>query len=436
MTERNDWFVTGGTVLTMNDADDAFEDGVVHIQGDRIVALGGRGDVPVPEGADTLDAKGCLVLPGLVNGHTHLGMGLLKGVAEDLPLEKWLNDKIFPLERKWGSAEFVYTGALLSCLEMIRSGTTLFNDMYYFEEEAARAAHEAGLRGVLGQTFVEISGVGDPEAWKPVTETFLDAVSRYPLVVPGVAPHSVYGVSRAFWESLLAYAREKDLIVHFHLSETATEVRECLAAHGMTPPRFCEELGVWSQKSIAAHATCLTIEDIDLLGEREAHLVHNPESNLKLGTQISPVAALRSAGAVVALGTDSVASNNDLDLLQEASTAAKLQTYRKGIGSLKVRDVARMLTIEGARALYLDGITGSLEPGKRADFICLDVTRPHAVPLYEPYVHLAYSARGADVRHSVVNGKVLLRDGVVQSVDEKAILAEAAKWRDRIRREL
>jgi 5-methylthioadenosine/S-adenosylhomocysteine deaminase len=421
-------YITGGTALTMNEALHVVENAVIGIRGNKIESLFSQRDFRPPSGVRCLDAGNCLVMPGLVNGHTHTGMTLFRGIADDKPLMRWLTETIFPLEQKYGKPDFIYLSTLLACLEMIRSGTTTFNDMYYFEEHVARAAHESGLRAICGQVVIEI---GDVE--KPVQNIFdsfsrfFETVRRYPRLLPCVAPHSVYGVSDSLMKEVLRFAKSEKVPIHVHVAEVMDEVDQCRKRFGMTPVEKMLDLGMLELPLIAAHATCVTENDLKILAGHNVGIVHNPESNLKLGAKICPVVEYRKRGIPVALGTDSVASNNNLDLFSEADTAAKLQCYSVEPGALTVESVVKMLTIEGARALGLSDRIGSLEVGKRADIIAVDITHPHCVPIYNPYSHLVYSANGADVRHTVVDGVVLMEDRKILSLDEPAILAECQR---------
>ncbi|MCB0404790.1 MAG: amidohydrolase [Bdellovibrionales bacterium] len=426
-------YVVGGTVLTMNAAMDILENGVVEVRDGKIKQVGSADSIAVPAGARTVDARHCLVLPGFINGHTHTGMGLIRGIAEDLPFDQWLNDVILPTEKRWGSPEFVYIGTMLSCAEMIKAGTTTFNDMYHFEEASARAAHAIGMRAICAQDLSSITWEG--EKGGSVAERmdeFRSALSGFERITPALGPHAIYTVDRLMFEELISYAADNNLLVHMHLSETKEEVRRCLRENNQTPPEYCNALGLFNVKTVCAHGTCLSPSDIALLASRQVGIVHNPESNLKLETKICPVPELRHAGVAVGLGTDSVASNNDLDLLQEADTAAKLQTYRKGIGTLTAQDTVRMMTIDGARALHMDSVVGSLEVGKRADIVCIDTNKPNAVPLYNPYAQLVYSSTGADARHTMVEGELLMEDYRLTRIDEQALLDEARAWGKRI----
>lgn len=426
---KNELYIVGGTALTLNSSLSVIEEALIYIRDGKIAKLGRRGDFPIPKEARILDASQCLVLPGLINGHTHVGMGLFRGVAEDLPITRWLGEAIFPLEEKWVSADFVYLGTLLSVAEMIRSGTTTFNNMDYFSEVVAKATHKAGLRAIGGQTIIDTLKRSPQGGLAGYYDEYLAAVADYELHTAALAPHSIYGVSKEALTSVLEYSEKHDLRIHIHLSETQDEVEECRKLHGKSPVEYLDAFGFWAHRVIVAHGTCLSMKDIQILGRNKIGIAHNAESNLKLGTQICSVVELREAGCAVVLGTDSVASNNNLDLLGEADVAAKLQTFRKGAGAIKAQEVVKMLTIEGARALGLDSEIGSLKVGKAADIIVVDIHNLHSVPFRNPYTHLVYSASGMDVKHSVVAGRVLMENRELLTVDEEAILKEAEQWK-------
>ncbi len=431
MGEIKLWF-WGGTALVPDRPKGLLEDAAIGIADGKIAFIGTRSEAKPAPGAKKIDATGCLVMPGLVNGHSHTGMSLLRGIADDLPLEAWLRTVIFPMEQKWGSPQFVYWGTMLAAAEMIRSGTTTFNDMYYFEDEAARAAHEVGLRMIAGQSLTEESDIDKTGADLTASfDRFREKVADYPLVTPALAPHAIYSVSETSWKKIVAYAAKHQVRIHTHLSETVTEVEVAMKQYGKTPTRFFEDIGLWEQKVTAAHSVVLTPEDIAILGKHRVGVVHNPESNMKLGTLAAPMVELRRAGANAGIGTDSTASNNNLDLFLEADFAAKLQSFKYGAGALKSEEVVRMLTSEGARALGLDDV-GALQVGFQADVIAVEVSGPHAVPLYNPYSHLVYGASGRDVRHTVVNGQVLMENRNLMTLDEQEIVREAASWARRI----
>ncbi|MBI1861928.1 MAG: amidohydrolase [Deltaproteobacteria bacterium] len=426
-------YLVGGTALTMDPQMTLVQDSVVEVADGKIVSVSPRPGFKAPAGDETLNCAGSLVMPGLINGHTHTGMTLLRGVADDLPLMQWLMNRVFPLEQKWGKPDFVYLGTQLAALEMIRSGTTTFNDMYYFEADAARAAHESGLRAICGQTVIEMSGVDNPtHDTIAAFERFFDELKDYPRIIPAVAPHSVYGVSEGLMKEVIAFAKRKGVSIHVHMAEVMDEVEECKRRFGMTPVEKALALGAFEVPVVAAHATCVTESDMAIMASHRVGVITNPESNLKLGGRICPIPEFRERGVPVGVGTDSTASNNNLDLLTEAGTMAKLQCFRKGPGSLDVKSVVRMLTIEGAKVLGIDDRVGSLEVGKRADIIAIDINRPHCVPLYDPYSHLVYSSSGHDVRHTIVDGRVLMQDRVVTTLNESDILYRSREFAKRI----
>lgn len=430
---KSETYLVGGTALTMDDKGTQLEDAVIHIQDGKIVSVTSKKGFTPPSGSEVVDTKNCLVMPGLVNGHTHSAMTLLRGYAEELPLLRWLKEVVFPAEQKHGNREFVHLGTLLACIEMVRSGTTTFNDMYYFEEETARASHKAGLRAVCGQTFIEIKNMDHkPQSIVDTMDKFRAEIKDFPLIYGAISPHAIYSVSQENFETLIGYARTHQMRIHLHLSEIQGENDDCVKLRGKTPTEYLESLGLWNEKVIAAHGTCLTEKDIAILGKAKAGVVHNPESNMKLGTRIAPIAQLRKAGAHVGLGTDSVASNNNLDLFQEIDFAAKLQVFANGPGALKAEDAVRMMTIEGARALHLGDEIGSLEVGKQADIIAVDIDKPHAVPMYNPYTHLVYSGVGTDVKHAFIAGRQILKNRVVTTLDEAAIVQEVREWGKKI----
>ncbi len=432
MSDSSNLWFWGGTAVIPGGKPDRIEDAAIGITGGKITYVGTRKDARPTPGARKLDSMGCIVMPGLVNAHTHVGMTLLRGYGDDLPLERWLRERIFPAEQKWVSPEFVYWGTLLGCAEMIRAGITSFNDMYYYEDQSARASAEAGMRMVAGQTLTEESDVDNTGADLTRSfDRFREAVAEYPLVVPALAPHAIYSVSAESWKRVIAYAGKHGLRINTHLSEVKSEVDNCLKQYGKTPVQALGEMGLWEQKVNVAHAIWLNPEDIATLGKHRVGVTYNPESNMKLGTAVAPMAELRAAGAVVGLGTDGAASNNNMDLLVEADFAAKLQSFKYGPGKVPAQDVIAMLTREGACSIGLEGV-GTLEVDAAADVIAVDVSGPHAIPMYDPYSHLVYSASGRDVRHTVANGQVLMENKNLMTLDEQEILREAVSWGRRI----
>ncbi|MBI3264438.1 MAG: amidohydrolase, partial [Acidobacteria bacterium] len=419
----------GGIVLTMDGPRTVLNPGAVAVQGERIVAVGPVDTVSRAYSADdTIDATGQVVLPGLINTHTHAPMVLYRGLADDLALMEWLQKYIFPAEAKTVSAEMVQIGTRLAALEMIRSGTTTFVDMYYFEEEIARAAKTAGLRGVLGETII---GFPVPDAKTPKdslarTEAFIKAFRGDPLIVPAVAPHALYTNDTATLQAARALADRYEVPLIIHLAETVDEVTIAREKHKLSPVGYLESIGLWGPRTLAAHAVHVQETDIPVLKRYAVGISHNPESNMKLASGTAPVPQFLRAGLNVGLGTDGATSNNDLDMFEAMRQAAFLHKHATGDPRVVGAPVAlEMATIGGARALGMDRQIGSLEAGKRADLIVVSMASARQTPMYDPVSHLVYATRGDDVTTTVVNGRVVMRDRKVLSLNEPDVLAAA-----------
>ncbi len=429
--------VTGGTVVTMDPARRVLAPGAVAIEGGAIVAVGEPAAIAaVYQGAETIDASGAVVLPGLVNTHTHAPMVLYRGLADDLALMEWLEKYIFPAEAKTVSAAFVRTGTRLAALEMIQSGTTLFTDMYYFEEEIARATKEAGLRGVLGQSVIgfPVADAKTPADALARTEKFFQEFAGDELIIPAVAPHSMYTLDAKSLTAARALADKYGRPTLIHLSETRDEVDMSLKKHKMQPAAYLESIKFWGPRVLAAHGVWLTPPEITLLKKHGVGVSHNPESNMKLASGTAPVPQLRAAGVPVGLGTDGAASNNDLDMFEAMRVAALLHKLQSNDPRAIPAPVAlEMATIGGARALGLGDRLGSLEAGKRADLIVVSMSSARQTPMYDAASHLVYATRGDDVRTTIVNGRVLMRDRKVLTLDERAVLADARRAADDVR---
>jgi 5-methylthioadenosine/S-adenosylhomocysteine deaminase len=424
--------VTNGTVLTMDASGGRIAAGAVAIDGRDIVAVGPASDIAAAFTAtDTIDATGQVVLPGLINTHTHAPMVLYRGLADDLALMEWLQKYIFPAEAKTVSPEFVRVGTNLAALEMIQSGTTTYVDMYYFEEEIGRATRAAGLRAVLGQTIIQfpVPDAKTPEQGLARASAFVKEFANDDLITPAFAPHAMYTLDAAMLKSIRAAATAATAPLIIHLAETRDEVGIARKQHGTSPVAYLESLGMWSASpTLAAHAVHVSPADIAILARRRVGVSHNPESNMKLASGTAPVPAMRTARIAVGLGTDGAASNNDLDMfeaMRQASFLHKLQSGDPRV--LPARTALEMATIEGARALGLDKTIGSLTPGKRADLIVVSMAAARQTPMYDPVSHLVYTTRGDDVRTTIVNGRVLMRDRKMLTLDERAVLGAAAK---------
>jgi 5-methylthioadenosine/S-adenosylhomocysteine deaminase len=436
--ETVDLLIFGGTVVTMDEQRQVITNGAVVTNDGAIVAVG-----PAAEIAYLYDARQTIragvndiVLPGLVNGHNHAAMTLLRGVADDMPLMDWLENYIFPAEAALVDTEFVRAGTALAALEMIRTGTTTFADMYYFEDDVAWVIRDAGLRGILGETILDMptpdaNSVDEALAY---TEQFLQNWADHPRVIPAVAPHAPYTNSPETLQRTAELARRYGAPLLIHLAETRDELEQIRGQYGRSPVQHLERLGVLGPEVISAHSIWLDAADIATLASRGVGVVHNPESNMKLASGTMPIAELRAAGVAVGLGTDGAASNNDLDLFGAMLTAALLHKHtQEDPTALPAAEVVALATIDGARALGLEEMIGSLEVGKRADLIVIDGTGANMVPRYDPYSHLTYAARGADVKVSVVDGRVLYREGEFTTLDPDTIVTTARRIAERVR---
>jgi 5-methylthioadenosine/S-adenosylhomocysteine deaminase len=423
--ESIDILIRNGWVLTMDPDDTLIEKGAVAVSGDRIVAVGeGPALSASYKAAKTIDARGGIIMPGLVNAHTHAAMTCFRGIADDLPLMTWLNDHIFPAEAKL-TFDIVYQGTLLACAEMILSGTTTFCDMYLFEDAVAQAAKTVGIRAVVGEVIYDFPSpnYGPVEAGLKYTEDLIEKWRDDPLITIAVEPHSVYACSPELLKKARAIADKNNVSVIIHVSETEREVAEVMGKYGLTPVAHLADIGLLGPNLIADHCVVLTPEDITLLKEFDVKVAHNPESNMKLASGIAPIPELLDHGITVGIGTDGCASNNNLDLFQEMDTAAKLHKVNSLDPTvMDARTVVRMATIDGARVLGLEDTTGSIETGKKADVIIIDVNRPHLIPMYNVYSHLVYAVTGSDVVTAIVNGRLLMEDRVLTTVDVDAVM--------------
>ncbi len=407
-------------------------DGAVAITGTRIAAVGSGLEMAEWTAIETIDARGGIIMPGLINTHTHLPMSLFRGLADDLPLMAWLNEHIFPAEASHINPETVGLGTRLSIAEMLLSGTTTCCDGYFHEDTVAQAVLESGIRAVLGHGVIDFPAPGVPDPGKNVQTAgdFCDKWrGRSALITPSIFCHSPYTCSAATLKKAKAAASERGLLFQIHVAETKAEKEQIQAEHGLTPIQYLDRLGLLDAKTLLVHAVWLEESDIELIAARGAAVAHNPESNMKLAAGIAPVAAMLAARIPVGLGTDGCASNNDLDLFSEMDTAAKLhKVYLLDPTRLDAGTVLDMTTSSGARALGLEQEIGTLEIGKQADLIIIDTQKPHLTPMYNPISHLVYSVRGADVRHVFVAGKMLVKDRSLLTMDLESLLKQGAEF--------
>lgn len=430
-----DILVSNGIVLTLDNKNSQIKNGSVAIKKDKIVAVGNAEEFAAWEVSKIIDASDCIIMPGLVNTHTHAAMVAFRGLADDLPLMTWLNDYIFPAESKLDE-EKVYRATLHACSEMIMSGTTCFCDMYLFEDAVARAAKRAGMRAVVGEVLYDFPSpnYGPIEQGFAYSEILIEKWKNDPLIKIALEPHSPYLCSPDLLKKAFLIAKAHDLRLVIHVSETESEVKNIKEKYGLTPIGHLADLGILAPNLLTCHCVVLTDEDILLLRQFDVKVAHNPESNMKLASGISPIPRLLKEGICVGLGTDGCASNNNLDLFQEMDTAAKLHkvnTFDPTV--LDSTTALRMCTIEAARALGLEKITGSLEVGKKADIILLDTKKPHLTPMYNPASHLVYAARGSDVKTTIINGEVVMEDGSLLSLDLEKTMDDIRKIAENIR---
>lgn len=435
--EPADWIYTARYVVTMDAQHRLIDDGAVAVRGERIVGVGKRADIDKQfQAAHRLDRPEALLMPGLINTHTHAAMSLLRGIADDLHLQEWLEKHIFPAEAKNVTPDFVLWGTRLACLEMMLSGTTTFVDMYYFEDRVAQATKEAGMRGVLGETILKFKSPDSatPQDALALTEKFLRAYKGDSLIVAAPAPHAIFTNDDQTLRSARKLADKYGAPLVIHLSETKRENDDSIQARGMTPTRLLDILGVLDGPTIAAHGVWLDDADMQILKRHGTGIAHCPSSNMKLASGVAPVVKLLNLGITVGLGTDGPAgSNNDFDLMEEMNLAADLQKVSTGDPTvLNAEQAVEMATIAGARVAGLEKEIGSLESGKRADLISLRLDRPHAVPLYQVYSQIVYALKGSDVQDVVVNGKQIVRDGRSLTLDQTLVLSKAREYAVRV----
>lgn len=382
--------------------------------------------------ADTIEARGCAVIPGLVNAHTHAAMTIFRGMADDIPLAAWLNDHIWPAEARFVDPEFIHAGTQLAAYEMLSGGVTTYADMYFYQEDAARAAREIGIRAALGEALLDFPtpNAKTPAEGMAYQKAFNMSHETDPWAFGIVMPHAPYSCAPEVLKDAKALARELGAVYYIHLAESADELHQVAErSGGLTPVAYLDSLGVLDEMTTGAHGVQLSSTDIALLAERGAKIVHCPESNMKLASGMAPVCELLEAGVTVGLGTDGAASNNDLSILSEMDTAAKLAKVREmDPAVLPAHTVVEMATLGGATCLGLDHLIGSVEAGKRADLAVINLNAPHLVPLYDVYSQLVYACDAHDVIHTVVNGKVVMRNRQIETIDTSAVVEEAVRF--------
>ena len=427
-----DLIIKGKYVLPMNEKMSVIEDGAVVVVDNIIKEVGLSKDIEQKFVVKkVIDVGFGIVMPGMINTHTHSAMAYFRGLADDLPLHDWLEKHIWPTEAEYIQSEFVKESTELACLEMIRAGVTCFNDMYFFEEETGEMAEKAGMRAVLGETVLDFPTPSAKEANETFDKTFfqLDKFKNSDLVKIALAPHAIYTCGQKSLERVKKEAEERKLLIHIHISETKKEVDDCIEKNGMSPVEYLDKIGLLTERTIAAHSVWLSDKDLDIYEERGVKVSHCPLSNMKLASGVTVLPKMIEKGIVVGLGTDSVASNNTLDLFSDMRACAMIHKVNNLEPTLvSAKEVVRMATIDGAKVLGLDKEIGSLEAGKKADIITIDLNKPHLVPIHNPYSHLVYCVGSEDVNDVIVDGKVLMRDRGVKTINEKEVLQKAKEF--------
>jgi 5-methylthioadenosine/S-adenosylhomocysteine deaminase len=421
-----DVLIKNGMILTMDEGGRCIDNGGVAVADHKIAALGDVAQMGNYHAGEIIDAQGKLIMPGLVNAHNHMPMSLFRGLADDLPLEQWLQEHIFPAEAKFINPQSVRLGARLSIAEMLLSGTTTCCDGYFLASDIADTVLQSGLRSVLGQGVIDFPapGVPDPRENIAVAADFVRHWShRSPLISPSIFCHAAYTCSPETLQAAKGAASALGVLFQIHVAETQFEANQCRQTHGCSPVRQLAQLGLLDQQTLLVHGVWVDESDIDVIAHSEAKVIHCPESNMKLASGVSPVPQMIDRGVVVALGTDGCASNNDLDLFGEMDMAAKLhKAHRLEPAVMGAKTVVRMATMDGARALGLDDTIGSLEVGKQADLIMIDINQPHLVPMYHPESHLVYAVKGRDVQDVMIAGQWVVRDRRILTLDLDSIL--------------
>lgn len=425
--EHFNLLIKNAMILTMNSGNKIIEKGFVGIKNDLIAEIGTDLHKQPFRADKILDASDGILLPGLINGHTHAPMTLFRGLADDLPLMEWLQNYIFPAESRM-DADFVSAGALLACAEMIRSGTTCFCDMYLFADEVAKAAKKAGMRALIGEVLYDFHSpnYGNLENGFKYTEDLILKWRQDPLISIAVEPHSPYTCSPALLQKANELALKYQTPLIIHLSETLNEIEQVVQRYGNRPVAHLKSLGLLKPHLIADHCVHVNDAEIKSLAENKVKVIHNPESNMKLASGIAPIPKMLQSGITVGLGTDGCASNNNLDLFSEMDMTAKLhKVHSLDPTVLDALTVLKMATSEGAKALGMDPIIGSIEKGKKADLILVHTRQPHLTPLYNPYSHLVYAAHGSDVTHAIINGALVMENRRLLTLDVEAIMTKA-----------
>jgi 5-methylthioadenosine/S-adenosylhomocysteine deaminase len=438
--ERVDLLVLGGTIVTMDAGRKVIDDGGIAVRNGRIIGIGPRAEIERSYTAQKrISGVGKLITPGLINGHTHIPMVLFRGLADDLDLQEWLTKYIFPAEAKNVNEEFVRVGTRLGLAEMIRGGTTTYCDMYYFEDAIAEETSAAGVRGVLGETLIDFP-VADNKTnaeGMAYVEKFVNRWKGNELIVPAIAPHAPYTVSEDHLKAVRVFSDRTGAPIVTHVSETKREVDDSVKAKGASPVAYLERIGFLNERVIAAHMVWPQGTDINILKQRRVGIVHNPQSNMKLASGVAPVPRMMDEGVLLGLGTDGAASNNDLNMWEEMDTVAKLHKVFSGDPKvISAQQAFELATIRGAAALHLEKEIGSLETGKRADLLIIERDSLNQIPLYNIYSDLVYATKGSDVESVIINGRVVMQNRRLLTLNEVVIKRDARVFREKIAKSL
>ncbi|MBI5051057.1 MAG: amidohydrolase family protein [Nitrospirae bacterium] len=435
--QKVDFIIRADYLLTMDGGLDVIRDGAVAVTGKNITDAGTFADIAKKYSAEKiLGGTNKVVFPGLINTHTHAAMVYLRGLADDLPLQEWLEKHIWPVEGKWLTSEFVDDAVGLACLEMLKAGVTTYADMYFYEDTAGKKLEKIGMRAVLGAGIIDFPSkyAQSADDYFKNAENLITNWKGSELVTPCVAPHATYTCGPDNYKRASALAEKHGVLLHTHLAETRFETGLCQQRFGKTPVEYLDGIGVLSERMFAAHCVWLTDRDIEILAKRNVGVCHCIESNLKLASGFSPVPKLLKAGVKVALGTDGAASNNDLSILGEMSTAAKVhKAVTEDPTVVDSKTALLMATRNGAEILSLGDKIGSLRPGKRADIVIADLAQPHLTPIYDVYSHITYCMRPSDIETVMVNGKIVVEGGKLTTMDEAEIMAKAKVWQGKIK---
>jgi 5-methylthioadenosine/S-adenosylhomocysteine deaminase len=435
-----DFIISGGVVVAMDEQNSILHDGAVAIDGSDIVAVAEAGSIAKNyRGRRVIDARGSLIMPGLVNSHTHAAMTCFRGIADDMDLMNWLSNYIFPAESRNVDPELAYWGSLLGCAEMILSGTTTFCDMYIFEDETAQAARQAGMRCLLGEVLFDFPSPNfkTPEEGLRYTEMLLKKWADDPLVNILVEPHSLYTCSAPLLRDAKALADAYGVPTATHFLENMTEPGLIKEKAGRQATEFLKNIGYLDERFFVFHGVYMDDEDIRIFADHGCKVVHCPESNMKLASGVAPVSHMLEAGIVVGLGTDGCASNNNLDLFQEMDTAAKLEkSVRLNPTIMPARTVLKMATCDGAKVLGLDHLVGCIRPGMKADLIMIGLDKPHLTPMYSAYSHLVYVVNGADVDTVFINGKLVMENRKLLTIDVHEAMDRVRRIAERVKRSM